>query len=322
MSWSLEVNLAENKTKIKTNVIIAWLIDSLTSRAFERVGSYHTRPENRANNFEKVYPKSFESFWLANARSARTTQSWKISKARKLLTSTDELFSSVFASWGFVCIQASLVLRRGFGSGSALVTSFTVNKAKSASLANKALLFVEALHLIAPCFGVFSSSIPLPNHWSISRGAKSIFTVWQAALHAAFWEVRAQMTSLDVILCKGNKSSFRSRLTLGARTIALCAHCRATHSKARFVSKSRNLHKFKFQCNQYVNSVKTVKSLICKSVQKSEFSCLAKKKSCEGGICNSKNKCHQEQAFVLCKRWAKGVLTIYWSYTRCLFGKQ
>ena len=33
-----------------------------------------------------------------------------------------------------------LVLRRGFGSGSALVTSSTVNKAKSASLANKALL--------------------------------------------------------------------------------------------------------------------------------------------------------------------------------------
>ena len=119
---------------------IARLIDLLTSRAFERVGSYHTRPENRVNDFEKVYPKSFESFWLANARSGRTTQSWKISKARKLLTSTDELFSSVFASWGFVCVRASLVLRRGFGSGSALVTSSTVNKAKSASLANKALL--------------------------------------------------------------------------------------------------------------------------------------------------------------------------------------
>ena len=432
MSWSLEVNLAENKTKIKTNVIIAWLIDLLTSRAFERVGSYHTRPENRANNFEKVYPKSFESFWLANARSARTTQSWKISKARKLLTSTDELFSSVFASWGFVCIQASLVLRRGFGSGSALVTSFTVNKAKSASLANKALLFVEALHLIAPCLGtsalsafvkrftttelcklfpglpfgpeklaltwknffvsvllrskqfrqivpnslccgntsprrssrlwqvfvfcfpennflrnagmstslphcrqMFSSTatrikvlvcFPPPFHYQTIdpfREVRKVFlTVWQAVLHAASWEVRAKMTSLDVIVCKGNKSSFRSRFTLGARTIALCTHCRATHSKARFVSKSRNLHKFKFQRNQYVNSVKTVKSLICKSVQKSEFSCLAKKKSCEGGICNSKNKCHQEQAFVLCKRWAKGVLTIYWSYTRCLFGKQ
>ena len=50
------------------------------------------------------------------------------------------------------------------------------------------------------------------------------------------------------------------------------------HSKARFVSKYRNLHKLKFQSNQCVNSVKTVKSLICKSVQKSEFSCLAKKK--------------------------------------------
>ena len=38
------------------------------------------------------------------------------------------------------CVRASLVLRRGFGSGSSLVTSSTVNKAKSASLANKALL--------------------------------------------------------------------------------------------------------------------------------------------------------------------------------------
>ena len=121
-------------------LLLALKIDLITSRAFERVGSYHTRPENRVNDFEKVYPKSFESFWLANARSGRTTQSWKISKARKLLTSTDELFSSVFASWGFVCVRASLVLRRGFGSGSALVTSSTVNKAKSASLANKALL--------------------------------------------------------------------------------------------------------------------------------------------------------------------------------------
>lgn len=37
-------------------------MDLLTSRAFERVGSYHTRPENRVNDFEKVYPKSFESF--------------------------------------------------------------------------------------------------------------------------------------------------------------------------------------------------------------------------------------------------------------------
>ena len=134
-------------------MIIARLIDLLTSRAFERVGSYHTRPENHANDFEKVYPKSFESFWLANARSSRTTQSWKISKARKLLTSTDELCSSVFVSWGFVCVRASLVLRRGFVSGSALVTSSTVDKAKSASLANKALLFVEALRPIAPCLG-------------------------------------------------------------------------------------------------------------------------------------------------------------------------
>ena len=35
----------------------------------------------------------------------------------------------------------------------ALVTSSTVDKAKSASLANKALLFVEALRPIAPCSG-------------------------------------------------------------------------------------------------------------------------------------------------------------------------
>ena len=42
------------------------------------------------------------------------------------------------------------------------------------------------------------------------------------------------MTSLDVILCKGNKSSFRSF----ARSLALRAHCRATRSKARLVSKS------------------------------------------------------------------------------------
>ena len=45
------------------------LLDLLTSRAFERVaraserakvraGSYHTRPENHANDFEKVYPLS------------------------------------------------------------------------------------------------------------------------------------------------------------------------------------------------------------------------------------------------------------------------
>ena len=48
-------------------------VDLLTSRAFERVarasakrerakvraGSYHTRPENQANDFEKVYVKSF-----------------------------------------------------------------------------------------------------------------------------------------------------------------------------------------------------------------------------------------------------------------------
>ena len=52
------------------------------------------------------------------------------------------------------------------------------------------------------------------------------------------------MTSLDVIRCKGNKSSFRSlalrarSLTLRARTIALRAHSRATRSKARLVSKS------------------------------------------------------------------------------------
>ena len=32
----------------------------------------------------------------------------------------------------------------------------------------------------------------------------------QAALHAASWELRAKMTSLDVILCKETKSSFRS----------------------------------------------------------------------------------------------------------------
>ena len=50
--------------------------------------------------------------------------------------------------------------------------------------------------------------------------------------------------SLDVILCKGNKSSFRSlalrarSLALRARTIALRAQSHATRSKARLVSKS------------------------------------------------------------------------------------
>ena len=41
------------------------------------------------------------------------------------------------------------------------------------------------------------------------------------------------MTSLDVIRCKGNKSSFRS--------LALRAHSRATRSKARLVSKSKGI---------------------------------------------------------------------------------
>ena len=39
----------------------------------------------------------------------------------------------------------------------------------------------------------------------------------------------------------GFRSLARSRFALGARTIALCAHCRATRSKARLVSKSSNL---------------------------------------------------------------------------------
>ena len=46
-------------------LLLALKIDLITSRAFERVArherearsSYHTRPENHANDFEKVYFK-------------------------------------------------------------------------------------------------------------------------------------------------------------------------------------------------------------------------------------------------------------------------
>ena len=120
--------------------------------------------------------------------------------------------------------------------------TFLRNAGLSTSLPHCRQMFSGTATRIKVLVGVFSSSIPLPNHWPISRGAKSILTVWQAALHAASWEVRAKMTSLDVILCKGNKSSFhllaRSRFALGARTIVLRAHCRATRSKAGLVSKS------------------------------------------------------------------------------------
>ena len=98
------------------------------------------------------------------------------------------------------------------------------NAGLSISLPHWRQMFSGTATRIKVLVGVFSSSIP--NHWSMSRGAKSILTVWQAALHSASWEVRAKMTSLDVIRCKGNKSSFRS--------LAL----RATRSKARLVSKS------------------------------------------------------------------------------------
>ena len=122
--------------------------------------------------------------------------------------------------------------------------NFLRNAGLSISLPHWRQVFSGTATRIKVLVGIFSSSIPLPNHWSISRGAKSILTVWQAALHAASWEVRAKMTSLDVIRCKGNKSSFRSlalrarSLALRARTIALRAHSRATRSKARLVSKS------------------------------------------------------------------------------------
>ena len=108
--------------------------------------------------------------------------------------------------------------------------NFLRNAGLSISLPHWRQVFSGTATRIKVLVGVFSSSIP--NHWSMSRGAKSILTVWQAALHAASWEVRAKMTSLDVIRCKGNKSSFRS--------LALRAHSRATRSKARLVSKSRN----------------------------------------------------------------------------------
>ena len=124
--------------------------------------------------------------------------------------------------------------------------NFLRNAGLSISLPHWRQVFSGTATRIKVLVGIFSSSIPLPNHWSISRGAKSILTVWQAALHAASWEVRAKMTSLDVIRCKGNKLSVRSlalrasrSLALRARTIALCAHSRATRSKARLVSKSK-----------------------------------------------------------------------------------
>ena len=101
--------------------------------------------------------------------------------------------------------------------------NFLRNAGLSTSLPHWRQMFSGTATRIKVLVGVFSSSIQLPNHWSISRGAKSILTVWQAALHAASWEVRAKMTSLDVIRCKGNKPSFRSL----ARTTVLCAHCRA-----------------------------------------------------------------------------------------------
>ena len=88
--------------------------------------------------------------------------------------------------------------------------NFLRNAGLSTSLPHCRQMFSGTATRIKVLVGVFSSSIPLPNHWPISRGAKSILTVWQAALHAASWEVHAKMTSLDVILCKGNKSSFRS----------------------------------------------------------------------------------------------------------------
>ena len=42
-------------------------LDLLTSRAFERearAGSYHTSPDNHANDFEKVYTKSCQQIWV------------------------------------------------------------------------------------------------------------------------------------------------------------------------------------------------------------------------------------------------------------------
>ena len=111
------------------------------------------------------------------------------------------------------------------------IYNFLRNAGLSTSLPHCRQMFSGTATRIKVLVGVFSSSIPSPNHWPISRGAKSILTVWQAALHATSWEVRAKMTSLDVILCKGTSPAF-------ARSLALRAHCRATHWKARLVSKS------------------------------------------------------------------------------------
>ena len=111
--------------------------------------------------------------------------------------------------------------------------NFLRNAGLSISLPHWRQVFSGTATRIKVLVGIFSSSIPLPNHWSISRGAKSILTVWQAALHAASWEVRAKMTSLDVIRCKGNKSSFRL-LALRARSLAL----RASRSQSHYALKS------------------------------------------------------------------------------------
>ena len=77
---------------------------------------------------KRITLNSFESFRLANARSVEL-HSRENFKGEKI-----------------------------FGSGSALVTPSPVDKAQSASLANKALLFVEALRPIAPCSGTSALS--------------------------------------------------------------------------------------------------------------------------------------------------------------------